>query len=90
MGIKNINIKYENLNYSSADFDLKNSKGQIHGYTIVVGVKGNLEMAELAPGGEIEGIIVFEEIIDDIGLILSYKDIFDMFQDEPTFNFKIS
>ena len=72
-----VTVKYknsgkENISYNLYDFKMKNSKGQITDCTIYSNLKHPLESGDLAPGGEIEGEMPFEEPKGDKGLILQY------------------
>lgn len=69
---KNVGDK-ENVSYNPYDFKIKNSKGQITNQTFtMVNTDTALSSGELAPGGEIEGTIAFEQPKDDAGLVLQY------------------
>lgn len=86
-------VKYKNngernISYNPFDFRMKNSKGQITSFDLAVDVtKNQLESGELAPGGEVEGDIVFEEPKGDKGLILQYTG--SIFFNEPNVSFKL-
>jgi hypothetical protein len=88
-----VTVKYKNngernISYNPFDFRMKNSKGQITSFDLAVDVtKNQLESGELAPGGEVEGDIVFEEPKGDKGLILQYTG--SIFFNEPNVSFKL-
>lgn len=73
-----VTVKYkndgkENISYNPYDFKMKNSKGQIISQSFTtVNQKDALNSGDLAPGGEIEGTIAFEEPKGDKGLVLQY------------------
>jgi len=63
------------ITYSSFDFKLKNSQGQITDEAITsIGSDTQLPSASLDSKGEIIGTIVFEQHINDTDLVLEYSD----------------
>ena len=73
-----VTVKYkndgeENISYNPYDFKIKNSKGQITSGTFASSVtKNELNSGALAPGGEVEGDVIFEAPKGDNGLVLQY------------------
>lgn len=88
-----VTVKYKNdgqsnVSYNPYDFRMKNSKGQITSSTFASDIsKKQLESGALAPGGEVEGEIVYEEPKDDKGLILQYTG--NIFLSESEVNFQL-
>ncbi|TQI66771.1 DUF4352 domain-containing protein [Clostridium sp. KNHs216] len=90
-----VTVKYKNagekdtVSYNPYDFKMKNSKGQItdEAFTIVNSDTA-LSSGELAPGGEIEGTIAFEQPKDDTGLLLQYTG--NIFASESEIDFKLN
>lgn len=64
-----------NMSYSQYDFKMQNNNGQIDTHSWVsLDTDTRLNSGELASGGNVSGTIIFEEPIDDAGLILLYSD----------------
>lgn len=90
-----VTVKYRNIgdrdtiSYNSYDFDMQNSKGQITDPTIFT-IDGDtaLGSGNLAPGGEIEGTIAWEQPIDDPSLVLHYTG--NIFLTNSKINFKLN
>lgn len=63
--------------YNSFDWNLQDSKGVIKDVaTVAYGVDGALNSGDLAPGGKVEGFLVFEVKEGDKGLTLRYNPSF--------------
>lgn len=79
VSVKYKNDSSENVSYNPYDFKMKNSKGQITSNTYASDItKNQLDSGDLAPNGEVEGEIIYEEPKDDNGLVLQYTgNIFD-------------
>lgn len=79
----------EKISYNPFDYKMLNSKGQIvdHGF-ITVDSDTALDSGELAPGGEVEGTISFEQPKDDAGLVLEYYE--TIFDDNAVLKFKLN
>ncbi|WP_165998432.1 DUF4352 domain-containing protein [Bacillus sp. Cs-700] len=73
ISVKITNNSKEKISYNPYDFEMSNSKGQIlqHSYS---GIHEDtaLHYGELAPGGTVEGTVLFEQPIDDKKLQLQY------------------
>lgn len=88
-----VTVKYkndgkENVSYNPFDFKMKNSKGQITDETATLDIqKDQLNSGNLAPNGEVEGSIAFEEPKGDKGLVLQYTG--NIFQSESEVDFQI-
>lgn len=79
----------DRISYNPFYFKIQNSKGQIEDGTFsTVDQDTALKSGELAPGGEVEGTVIFEEPIDDKGMLLQYQD--NIFSDKIKIQFKIS
>lgn len=90
-----VTVKYENvsasatISYNPYDFKMQNSKGQITDKTFsIIDTDTALSSGDLAPGGEIEGTIVFEQPKNDAGLILIFTG--SIFSDSTKLSFKIN
>lgn len=69
---KNVGSK-DTVSYNPYDFKMKNSKGQITSQSFtIVNSDTALSSGDLAPGGEIEGTIAFEQPAGDAALVLQY------------------
>lgn len=67
----------ENISYNPLNFKMQNSNGQIENQAFtIIDTDTSLSSGELAPGGNVSGTIVFEQPIDDPGLILIYEPSF--------------
>lgn len=87
--VKIKNVGKKNLDYNPYYFKMQNSKGQLDSMSFTtVDTDTALESGELAPGGEIEGTIAFEEPKNDAELILQYQD--DIFEDDSIISIKCS
>lgn len=87
--VKIKNASKEKIDYNPFDFKLQNSKGQITDEAFsTVNQDTALQSGELAPGGEVEGSMVFEEPKGDKGLLLQYQD--NMFSDDAKLQFKLN
>ena len=86
--VKIENTGKKNISYNPFDYKIINSKKQItdQAFTIVDSDTA-LSSGELAPGGEIEGTISFEQPKDDENLILQYYD--NMFNSSPSMEFAL-
>lgn len=63
------------LVYNPFYFKIRNSRVQIEDETFSnVNEDTALKSWELAPGGEVEGTVVFEETVGDKGMLLQYQD----------------
>jgi hypothetical protein len=72
----------DTISYNPFDFKIQNSNGQITDMAFsIINSDTSMESGELAPGGTVEGTIVFEEPIDDPALILIFQPSF-WFDDE--------
>jgi len=79
----------ENLAYNPFYFKMQNSKGQITDTAFAsVNQDTALNSGELAPGGSVTGTVVFEQPVNDAGLILQYQD--NVFADGTKLQFKCS
>jgi len=77
--VKIKNVGKDEISYNPFYFKMQNSKGQItdEGFS-TVNQNTALQSGDLAVGGEVEGSLIFEEPVNDNGLILQYQDnIFD-------------
>lgn len=90
-----VTVKYKNtsssdkLSYNPFDFKMKNSKGQITSETFTtVNQDSALSSGDLAPGGEIEGTIPFEQPKDDPALVLQYTG--NLFKSDSEIDFKLN
>ena len=87
--VKIENVGENNISYNPYDFKMMNSKKQIESHTFsTVDKDTTLSYGDLAPGGEVEGTIVFEEPIGDAELILQYYDN-SFWDDAPSLQFKL-
>ncbi|QXE20015.1 DUF4352 domain-containing protein [Clostridium sp. 001] len=87
--VKIKNNAKEKLSYNPLYFKMQNSKGQIEDETFsTVNEDTALKSGELAPGGEVEGSVIFEEPVEDKGMLLQYQD--NIFSDKVKIQFKIS
>lgn len=86
--VKIENTGKKNISYNPFDYKIINSKKQItdQAFTIVDSDTA-LSSGELAPGGEIEGTISFEQPKDDENLILQYYN--NMFNSSPSMKFAL-
>ena len=89
-----VTVKYKNtgaekISYNPYDFKMLNSKGQItdEAFTTIDSDTA-LSSGELAPGGEIEGTIAFEQPKGDTGLKLQYTG--NWFSSDADIEFSIS
>jgi len=90
-----VTVKYKNIgtkdtiSYNPYDFKMLNSKGQItdHTYT-TVNSDTALSSGDLAPSGEIEGTIAFEQPSNDTALVLQYTS--NMFLTDSKIDFKLN
>lgn len=82
------NTGKENISYNPYDYKIINSKKQITDQAIsIVDSNTALSSGQLAPGGEVEGTISFEQPIGDEGLILQYYH--NMFASSPSMEFAL-
>lgn len=89
VSVKIKNTSVENLSYNPFYFKMQNSKGQLEDETFsTVNTDTALQSGELIKDGEVEGTIVYEELINDSGLILQYQD--SLFNDGAKIKFKIN
>lgn len=89
VAVKIKNGAKDKLDYNPMYFKMQNSKGQIEDGTFsTVNQDTALKSGELAPGGEVEGTVIFEEPIGDKGVLLQYQD--NIFSDKVKIQFKIS
>lgn len=73
--VKIANKGTEKIDYNPFYFKVQNSKGQITDETFTtIDQDTTLNSGELAPNGEIEGTIAFEEPQGDRGLVLQFQD----------------
>ncbi|MEY8000461.1 DUF4352 domain-containing protein [Clostridium sp. Mt-5] len=87
--VKIKNGSKDKISYNPFYFKIQNSKGQIEDGTLsTVDQDTALKSGELAPGGEVEGTVIFEEPIGDKGMLLQYQD--NIFSDKIKIQFKIS
>lgn len=86
--VKYKNAGKENISYNPFDFKMKNSKGQITSQVYLSTIKNELDSGDLAPGGEVEGEIAFEQPKGDKGLILQYTG--NIFESESEIDFKLN
>lgn len=63
-----------NLNYSSYDYQIQDSNGNIINTTVPLDYNTDLSVGELAPGGTTKGDITFETPKGDKNLIMIYSD----------------
>lgn len=90
-----VTVKYKNVgskdtvSYNPYDFKIKNSKGQITSQSFtVVNTDTALSSGDLAPGGEIEGTIAFEQPTGDSALVLQYTG--NIFKTDSEIDFKLN
>ena len=90
-----VTVKYKNtgkedtVSYNPFDFKMKNSKGQITDETFTtVNQDTALSSGNLAPGGEIEGTIAFEQPKGDKALVLQYTG--NIFKTDSEIDFKLN
>lgn len=90
-----VTVKYKNIgskdtvSYNPYDFKIKNSKGQITSQSFtLVNTDTALSSGDLAPGGEIEGTIAFEQPADDAALVLQYTG--NIFKTDSEIDFKLN
>lgn len=73
--VKIANKGTEKIDYNPLYFKVQNSKGQITDETFTtIDQDTTLNSGELAPNGEVEGTIAFEEPQGDKGLVLQFQD----------------
>lgn len=85
---KNIGSK-DTVSYNPYDFKMKNSKGQITSQSFtIVNSDTALSSGDLAPGGEIEGTIAFEQPANDTALVLQYTG--NIFKTDSEIDFKLN
>ncbi|MDI6604042.1 MAG: DUF4352 domain-containing protein [Thermoanaerobacteraceae bacterium] len=78
----------DKLSYNPFYFKMQNSKGQITDETFsTINQNTALKSGDLAVGGEVEGSIIFEEPVNDNGLVLQYQD--NIFNKEAKLQFKL-
>ncbi|QSZ27545.1 DUF4352 domain-containing protein [Aceticella autotrophica] len=86
--VKIKNAGKDKLSYNPLYFKMQNSKGQITDETFsTINQNTALQSGDLAIGGEVEGSIIFEEPINDPGLVLQYQD--NIFNKEAKLQFKL-
>ena len=90
-----VTVKYKNagssdtISYNPFDFKMKNGKGQITDETFTtVNQDSALSSGNLAPGGEIEGSIAFEQPKGDKELVLQYTG--NIFKTDSEIDFKLN
>lgn len=90
-----VTVKYKNtssdekVSYNPYDFKMKNSKGQITDQTFTtVNQDTELSSGDLAPGGQIEGTIAFEQPKGDKALVLQYTG--NIFKTDSEIDFKLN
>lgn len=87
-----VNIKNnsnEKLSYNPFYFKMQNSSGQIEDGTFsTVNQDTALKSGDLATGGNVTGTVIFEEPVNDKGLLLQYQD--NIFSKDVKIQFKIS
>lgn len=89
VGLRIENISDKNKSYNPFDWKMQNSQGVEDSQTFyTTGTMTDLNSGELVPGGSVEGIIVFEQPIDDTGLQLNYYS--SMFNDKYSFQIAIT
>lgn len=89
IAVKIKNNAKDKVAYNPLYFKMQNSKGQIEDETFsTVNQDTALKSGELAPGGEVEGTVIFEEPAGDKGLLLQYQD--NIFSDKVKIQFTIS
>lgn len=89
VSLKIKNMGKNKISYNPFDYEMKNSKGQINNTGItLVNTDTALNSGDLAPGGEVEGSIAFEEPKGDNGLVLIYKG--NLFSDNEHLQFSIN
>ena len=75
--VVNVTIKNggsSEITYNPFDFEMQNSSGQITTQAFTtINNDTSLSSGSLAPGGQVNGTIAFEQPIGDSGLILKYK-----------------
>lgn len=87
--VKIKNNSKDKIAYNPFYFKMQNSKGQIQdGAFSIMNKDTALESGDLAPDGEVEGTLIYEEPIDDKALILQYQD--NMFSDKVKLQFKLN
>lgn len=87
--VKIKNNSKDKIAYNPFYFKMQNSKGQIEdGAFSIVNQDTALESGDLAPDGEVEGTLIYEEPIDDKALILQYQD--NIFSDKVKLQFKLN
>lgn len=87
--VKIKNTGKDKLAYNPFYFKIQNSKGQITDIALsTVNHDTALQSGDLAPGSEVEGSLIFEEPINDSGLILQYQD--NIFSKEAKLQFKLN
>ncbi|HAA63831.1 MAG TPA: DUF4352 domain-containing protein [Thermoanaerobacter sp.] len=87
--VKIKNTGKDKLSYNPLYFKMQNSKGQITDIAFsTINQDTALQSGDLAPGGEVEGTLIFEEPINDSGLILQYQN--NIFSKEAKLQFKLN
>lgn len=90
--IATVNIKNnsnDKLSYNPLYFKMQNSSGQIEDGTFsTVNQDTALKSGDLATGGNVTGTLIFEEPVNDKGLLLQYQD--NVFSKDVKIQFKIS
>lgn len=85
---KNVGSK-DTVSYNPYDFKMKNSKGQITSQSFtIVNSDTALSSGDLAPGGEIEGTIAFEQPAGDTALVLQYTG--NIFKTDSEIDFNLN
>lgn len=65
------------VSYNPFDFKMQNSQGQIESQTFtIIDSDTSLSSGDLAPGGSVTGTLVWEQPIDDDGLVLIFEPSF--------------
>ena len=83
------NKSEENIPYSTFDWKMENSEGQISEESLaIIDSDTALSDGELKPGGSVKGTIVFEEPKKDKGLKLHYYG--NILSDEAEFHFVLN
>lgn len=83
------NASKDKVSYNPLDFKLENSKGQVTAECIsTVNSNSELQSGDIAPNGNVEGSLIFEEPVNDSALILQYQD--DMFSNNVKLQFKLN
>lgn len=83
------NNSSDKLSYNPFYFKMQNSSGQIEDGTFsTVNQDTALKSGDLAAGGNVTGTVIFEEPVNDKGLLLQYQD--NIFSKDVKIQFKIS